>query len=107
MPITAPPAQHDDEVLGRPGDRNLGRLVRYVEEFEGVGRNGQLKASIHRGDGADMTFGQAHLYVFDGFALLVDDASFHAHRLLLGPGQDGQQQQERRQQPVVPRSYPR
>ena len=62
--------EDDDHIITRSGDSIGRRLIGYMEEFQRVAGNFDLKAPVGGGDGADLPLGNAYLDIFDGFALL-------------------------------------
>ena len=95
--------EDDDHVVGGTRNRVIALLVGYVEEYQRIAGDFDLKAAVRAGDGSDLQPGHAELDVFDALALLVDDAPFHGEALLRR--QQGGEQDKGDKQPNLPHRY--
>ena len=65
--------QNNDHIIGRTCNDIAPGLVGDMEERKGVARCSNLKVPVSGRDGSYLKFGDAHLNIFYGFSLLIDD----------------------------------
>ena len=65
--------QHYDYIIGRTCNDVASRLVGHMEELKGVARCRNLKVPVSGRDSSCLKFWDAHLNIFYGFSLLIDD----------------------------------